>query len=346
VSHELYRVRQRFDRTSFRASRTLESIEQLGMIKVAASDDGLTDSTHIDEQLRHLVNNMIADVCEDVSLFHREVCMLVARGILTRHALRRNRDAALARMGFSARTEERTSVARTYGYAALLLVAGLWAFFIVLPPDDDAGLPLVQRIAVIAVIVMGTLAIAGLPKFYFGFASGGLQRRTPVAFVIAAGVAALVFAVLVNLAAGALIYGGASGALQRLGEGAPFLPSTFMTGVVVAWLTQDHRWASVDKPRMRRLRDAGVFGLCWFLATLISRWILADAPGEFLEWRTAIAAVIGMAFGAAMGALIPEFLRKSRAPVNRCGRVVPQTYSPTSPIRPAGREAAKSRLAA
>ncbi|KIQ25689.1 hypothetical protein RT97_23270 [Variovorax paradoxus] len=314
VTHELYRLRQRFDRLSFRVSRTLASIEQLGEIKVIASDHGIDDNKDLDDRLRHLVSDMISDVCEDIGLFYRDASVLAARGVLATNLRQAGRNAAFERMGFTACASEPDNLSRAFGYAALLMLAGLWIFFVVLPPDDGAGLSVGQRIAVILVIVMGTLAIAILPKFYFGFASGGLHRRTPPAFVVAAGACALGFSVLVNLAAGALVYGGTAGALQRLAEAAPTLPSTFLTGALVAWLTQDHRWAAVDDVRARRGLDAALFGAAWLLSAVVSRGFTADTLAEFWNWRTLAAVGAGLVLGAAMGAVIPELARRRRTP--------------------------------
>ncbi|MEZ2296411.1 hypothetical protein [Variovorax sp. RCC_210] len=317
VTHELYRLRQRFDRLSFRVSRTLASIEQLGEIKVIAAEHGIDGNKELDDRLRHLVSDMISDVCEDIGLFYRDACVLAARGVLATNARQAGRNAALERMGFTACASEPDNLARAFGYAALLMLAGLWIFFVVLPPDDGAGLSVGQRIAVILVIVLGTLAIAILPKFYFGFASAGLHRRTPPGFVVAAGACALGFSVLVNLAAGALIYGGMPGALQRLAEAASTLPSTFLTGALVAWLTQDHRWAAVDDPRARRGLDAALFGAAWLLSAVVSRGFAADTFAEFWTWRTLAAVVAGLVLGAAMGAAIPELARRRREPAAR-----------------------------
>jgi hypothetical protein len=333
VTHELYRLRQRFDRLSFRVSRTLASIEQLGEIKVIASDHGINDNKDLDDRLRHLVSDMISDVCEDIGLFYRDACVLAARGVLATNLRQAGRSEVLERMGFTACSGEPDNLARAFGYAALLMLAGLWIFFVVLPPDDGAGLSVGQRIAVILVIVLGTLAIAILPKFYFGFASAGLRRHTPPGFVIAAGACALGFSVLVNLAAGALIYGGMPGALQRVAEAGSTLPSTFFTGALVAWLAQDHRWAAVGSAGARRGLDAALFGAAWLLSAVVSRGLAADSLAEFWTWRTLAAIGAGLVLGAAMGAAIPELARRRREPaVGETAVASGDSASPTLPV--------------
>jgi len=334
VAHEFYRLRQRFDRLSFRVSRTLASIEQLGEIKVVVGSHGVTGCEELDQRMRQLISDMIADVCEDISLFYRDACVLAARGVMTKYWRRGARAAAIERMGFTVRISERSSLVQVFAYAALLLLAGLWVFFIVLPPNDGGGLGPVQRVCVILVIVMSTLAIAILPKFYFGFASGGLRRRTPAGFIAGAAVAALCAAVLINLVAGALLYGGIGGAVRRVTEAIPYLPSSFLTAASVAWLAQDHRWAMIEGSMARRLCDAAVFGLTWMAASVVARWIDADAPGELANWTTLKWAGAGMVFGALMGALVPEMVRKPREPL-LAGDANPVVgYSPISPLDP------------
>ncbi|SDC27884.1 hypothetical protein SAMN05444679_102130 [Variovorax sp. CF079] len=311
AKNELFRLRQRFDRLTFRVSRALAFIEQLGEIKQVLSERA-ADCPELDDRLRKLVSDTIADVCDDISLFYRDTCVLTARGIMATEATRRGRDAAISRLGFTPKNSKASNPYRALLYAACLLYIGLWIFFLVVPsarPPKGTDLPLAQRIPVITLIVLGSLAVAIVPKLRWGFANGGLHRETPWAFVVLAGACAVVFSILVNLAAGALFLGGADGAWLRLTAGAPYLHSGFFTAGTVAWLVQDHRWTAVTSPRAQRLRDAAVLGLAWFAASLLAAFLLTRSMDGFIRWTTLAFVAGGFIFGSLIGYLIPHLVR-------------------------------------
>jgi hypothetical protein len=235
------------------------------------------------------------------------------RGVLSTEPMRRGRERAIAHLGFTKREPEVLSVYRVFPYAAALLFIGLWVFFFVLPPTVPVSpghptLTMNQRIVIIVLIIMGALAIAIFPKLNFGFANSGLRQKTPWHFILSAGIGAVAFAVLVNVEAGALIYGGRAGAWQRLTEGLPYAPAAFLTASTIAWLIQDHRHRSVTSALMRRIRDAGVFGVAWMIASPIAAYL----RGDTFDSATLTGSFAAFVFGAAMGALIPELVRNNR----------------------------------
>ena len=311
--NELFRLRQRFDRLTFRVSRALASIEQLGEIKQVFSERS-SDCLELDNRLRKLVSDTIADVCDDIGLFYRDTCVLTARGVMATRSTRRGRDEAISALGFTPRTRRRSSPYRALVHAAGLLYAGLWIFFLVMPsarPPRGEDLPVGQRIPVITLIVLGALAVSIVPKLRWGFANGGLRRRTPWAFVVLAGACAVAFSVLVNLAAGALFLGGIEGAQLRLAAGAPYLHSGFFTAATMAWLVQDHRWMDVDSARAQRLGDAAVLGLAWLVASLIAIFLLWRSMAGFFNWTTLAIAAGGFVFGAVIGYVVPHRVRNN-----------------------------------
>jgi hypothetical protein len=199
-----------------------------------------------------------------------------------------------------------------FPYAAALLFFGLLVYFIVLPPPIPVGnepvLTMSQRIVIIVLIVMGSISIAIYPKLHYGFANGGLRQRTPWAFVIAAGALAAAFAVLANLEAGALLFGGMEGGWIRVKQGLPYMPSAVLTAGSIAWLIQDHRYRTIALAHMRRVCDALIFSGVWLIGSAISFVLLPSALRPPLLPMLAIALVLG----AAMGALIPEPVRNPR----------------------------------
>jgi hypothetical protein len=331
AKNELDQLRQRFDRMSFRTSRTLQSIERLGELRQLFSErrappaEHDEDGTHpldgdFDDHLRHLASDLIADACEDVSLFYREACTLVARGVLATEGMRGGRDRAISTLGFKPKQREMASPFGVLANAAVLVYVGLWIFFLILPTDTQPpavpegtsgpGLSLGQRIAIITVNVIGAFAIAIVPKRHWGFANAGLRPRTPVGFVVAAGVAAALFAVGVNLVAGALLYGGWDGALRRLAEGSTYLHSAFMTAAAVAWLVQDHRWRDTVSVRDRHWRDAATLGAVWLVSSLVAQLFRSGADmDDLMRWPTLAIAIGGGVFGAVLGYFVPGAVR-------------------------------------
>lgn len=309
--HDIDLLRHRFDRMSFRVSRALASIERLGELRFLHSQH-LGDAQpcqQFDEAVRALVSDLIADSCEDIDAFYEDACLLAARGALSTCWTRKGRDALIARLGF---VRERVPLPRRYGiliWTAVLLFGGIWLYFNILP-TDASELSLKARISVVTMIVFGAFAIAIVPKLRWGFANSGLHERTPVDFVVAAGIGATLFAIAVNLAAGAIIFGGVSGALDRLAEGAPYLPAAFGTSAAVAYLIQDHRWARVASPALRRLRDAGTVAGVWVLASFAAVLLRSELQGAAVDEVLLASAVSGsLVLGGVLGYVIPENVR-------------------------------------
>ena len=313
TANEMFRLRQRFDGLSFRVSRTLATIETLAEIKHIFSQQA-PSSEDLDKQLKPMVGHMIADACEDIGLFHRDACLLAVRGVLSTESMRHGRARAIARLGFAKDEREVLSVYRVFPYAAAVLFIGLWVFFVILPPTATVAatpgqhITDNQRIVVVLLIVMGALTIAIFPKLHYGFANCGLRQKTPWPFILSAGICAVLFAVLVNVEAGAMIYGGSAGALKRVLEGLPYAPSAFLTASTVAWLVQDNRYRPVKSAVMRRMCDAGVFGLTWMVSTVIAINLQPPNP----DTSVATVCLGSFVFGAVMGALIPELVRSDR----------------------------------
>jgi hypothetical protein len=207
----------------------------------------------------------------------------------------------------------------------VLLYVGFWLFFHILPAGDrrGGGMGLNSMVLVITLNALGALAIAIIPKRLWGFANAGLHPKTPLAFVFGAGVCAVLFAAVVNLAAGALVIGGWSGAWERLARGAPFLSLPFFIAATTAWLVQDHRWMHIGSARTRRLLDAATLASAWVAASLIARMIRAQDFEAFvasLEGARLLRMLAGGIFGALIGYAIPAAVRDDRIRLAAAGR--------------------------
>lgn len=314
AAHEFDHLRQEFDRVSFRFARAIASIERIGRIRYVCSSAkaGPPVSSEADEDFRKLVKDIVADVGEDVNAFYQRACLLLARGILTTQLTESGRDRALSRIGIRESYSEAKLAISALLRAGVLLYVGIWLFFIVLPTEISSlnlPLPMKHRVTIITIIVLGALTVAIVPKLYWGFANAGLHDKTPMGFLIGAGFAAVLFAVAVNLGAGALIYGGLEGALRRLREGLPYFPSAFMTAATVGWLVQDHRWLAIATPRLKRMLDAVTLGGVWVAATLIAQWI-KYAMGYTGSGERIIGEAVGaFIFGGVIGYFVPGLVR-------------------------------------
>lgn len=318
TANELYRLRQRFDGLAFRVARTLSTIESLAELRHLACESSARDVA-IDRRVKTMVDNLIADACEDVMLFHRDACMIATRGVLATELTSKGRACAIEALGFVKNEPEVLSVYRVFPYAAALLFAGLLVYFVMLPtPQPRAGgeptLTTAERIVVILIIVMGAISFSIYTKLHFGFANGGLRQRTPWPFVLGAGLFAVMFAVLVNLDVGALLYGPLvgtwHGALIRVRQGVPYMPSAALTAGSIAWLIQDHRYRAIASARVRRACDAAIFSAVWIAGSAIAFALLRLAGTQRPSLVQMLA--FSLVLGAAMGALIPELVRNPR----------------------------------
>jgi hypothetical protein len=310
-------MRRRYDRISFRVSRTLASIERMGAVRhlfTQRPDEAGTRtadaSKNIDVLLRKIVVDLIADSCEDIVVFNAEACLLTARAAMATRATKRGRHALVARLGFKPKIQADTVGYAFLGPVAALVYTGMWLFFLNLP-STDPKLPHAGLVMVVSLVVFGAISIAIVPKLRWGFANADLHGRTPKLFVAGAGGCALIFAVTVNLAAGALLLGGVAGALQRLRFAAPWLLGSSLLASVMAWLVQDHRWRDTPSPRRRRLFDAATMGTVMMLSSLIGRLLAMEWQSikfSALMWfATALGSLV---FGALLGFVTPEFARR------------------------------------
>jgi len=312
AENDFDQFRHRFDQVSFRVSRTLEAIERLGEVRVLfglhCGSEACGELERLDELLRRSVGDLIADSCDEIRIFYQEACLLTARGVLTTESTSRNRVALFRSLGFRMNSRDIPAGYGVLARAAALLTVGIWIFMLILPANPaEIG----QRAlgVVITVIVFGAFAVPIIPKLHWGFANGGLHGSTPIPFVIGVGLCTLLFVVIVNFVAGALMEGGVPGGVRRLYEAGPFLHCSPLIAVAMAWLIQDHRWSWVSSPMGRRLYDAAVLASVWMAVGLLARLFLSlfdiPHPGSALFVFACCCAILGGVTGYA----IPESVR-------------------------------------
>ena len=311
AKHDLDLQRRRFDRLSIRISRTLASIERLGEVRVRFSQEADPNASlaEVDALIKKIVGDLITDSCEDIGAFYDDACLLTVRGAMTTESTRKGRRALIRHLGFLETTSPEPQGYGILAATGLLLYVGMWLFFLILPVQA-ADIDIKALIAIISLVVFGSISIAVVPKLRWGFANTGLHDRTPIVFVLGAGVGAMLFAAVVQLAAGALLIGGIHGALERLQFSSPWLLSVFGTGATMAWLVQDTRWLDTRSPRIRRCKDAAILGSVWVLGTLAGKWLDLQINHHAIDALSLLPAAAGsFTFGALIGSAIPEYVR-------------------------------------
>jgi hypothetical protein len=314
AKNELGSLRRRFDRLSFRVARSLTSIERLGEVIHLRHGAGVASSTEAkqaDTLIRKIVTDLLADCCEDIRNFHESACLLAARAALVKRRTQKGRDTFVRALGFDLKRERGAADYVFLVTTAGLLYAGMWLFFQLLPSSTrTADLEFRQLVSVVSLVVFGSLVIAIVPKLRWGFANAGLRRRTPIAFVLGAGICAVIFAVVVQLTAGALLVGGMDGALGRVRIGSSWLLATFLTASTMAWLVQDHRWRGTQSPWLRRLLDGLSLGAAWVLGGGVGMLLQTRLLGVALDTEALSFFVIGsFVFGSLLGLLTAESAR-------------------------------------
>ncbi len=313
---------QRFDQLSLKVVRVLETIEQVGRLWVCASGDAGPSPKapqHAAEaqqraDLRAIISRMLADLRQDLAFFNRNLCLLVARGVLTECVSARGRHRQLAKLGFKL-APERPSTTKVLAFTFLFLLGVSLVFWTVWngeAPDLYKDLPRMTKIALIQVLAV---AVALVPKPLFGFANENLRGETPWRYVFGAGLAAALLALPVQLAYYVWFKDGSLSdvdAIMAYGVRGMFswLLMPFAMAASLAFLIQDGRWARIDSPFRRRLADVLFLVGALALALCAARGLQYLLTGRMLSYDALVrAAWLITSIGVGIGYMIPHTFR-------------------------------------
>jgi hypothetical protein len=322
-------LRQRFDQLSFKVPRVFEMLERLGIllstaVPVAASDSHPSSAgsavgseyQETTEAVKTTISDLLSDLQEDVAFFLRNVCLFIARGVLSNSLTSSKCFQRLKDLGFTVETPCPSTV-HVLLTAFIVFLISLYIPIAVSDPGIKGDFPFLFLIVMIATIQVIALATAILPKRRYGFANEDINGRPPWAFIIMAGLVALVFAALVSLGFRCLAFLDWSKALRDFSCNSPWVLMAFLTAGVSAFLIQDSRWASTSSLWKKRMKDALVMALSnsamMVIVLLIFRTIIPDPCGGMLNHLKHISWILplvaGFSIGFVIGLLVPSAFR-------------------------------------
>lgn len=336
-------LRQRFDQLSLKVSRTFSDIERIGEVSYLlstshaepASEQALTSSS-ADRQIplegstasggegiiKKIVEDLLSDLHEDVATLFKDFCRFIARAVLTCEFTERMRTQRLRELGFQLETRGVAGSFNALFYAGAVILFGLWLFFAAFATgaDHPSEVPIPLLVVMITAIQVGALTVAIVPKVFWKFANSGLSGRTPVGFVVGAGLAAVVVSSCLNLVVGFLVLKGWDGAWLRLQHTYPWVLSAFSTAATTAYLVQDQRWAGVGSIKRQRMLDALVMGVVMCLASLAVRfWFFEFSPDQRdhtqdfdVSIRLMVSLIFSFLLGGLIGYIVPGAFRERR----------------------------------
>jgi hypothetical protein len=339
-------LRQRFDQLSMKVVRVLGTIERLGGLWEQVESATLptphgrrsTDCDQVRSQcgdtVRVVVNELLADLREDIAFFQRNLCVLVARGVLAEGTTVRQRQRRLEELGFTVQLQG-PSTATLLAWAAGLYFA-VFVAFLALPPllHDASFAHLIEQLMRVTRITGSqviAVAVAIIPKQHFGFANEDLHGRTPWSFVLGAGLVAAALAAAIQIA-----FLGSS-----FSTSAPWLVMPFATAAIIAYLVQDSRWVRSGFADRQRLADAVVMLIGVGIALALARGLryaffgeVSSSNGGYRWWYDPAVVLL---IGVGIGAFVPSACRRPPHPGAGRFRARPKaatlrrTHEPVSP---------------
>ncbi len=334
------RLRQNFDHLSLKVARTFDHIERIGTVSYLltsanqtieatgahsvaamrlASEGATSQGEDWEAVVRRLIADLLSDLHEEISRFMQDARLLAARAVLTAEMTEGQRVRSLETLGFRMKNEAVRPSYHVLVFVGAAIFATVWVFLAVLaaasPSATSSTLKLSVLSALIAVIQAVALAVAVIPKTLWRFANAGLTGRTPWGFVFAAGCVAMVLAAALNVVTPLILGGDWNAVSRRVHESYPWWPAAFITASLTAFLIQDKRWATIASPSRRRLYDALVMGLGWWVANLVGQavMLLGGRPVAGGYGLMAVSFTFSLLVGGLIGAIVPTTFRETTA---------------------------------
>ena len=314
-------LRKRYDQLSMKVVRTFRTIEGFGTVLAALSkhsgeqtgsseDADPTPSPETDPTttLRTSITDMLADVRIDIEFLYQYICLLIARGVLTKELTENGRFWRLRNFGFLL---EKPSGTPTWifpaAFGAVFCVMFLTYAVLGTGETGASALSRAPMIVMIGTMQVVALIVAIVPKQYTGFANIDINGRTPFKFILVAGVAAFVLALPVSLLFRSFIALSLKAAFGGMLSAMPWMVMPAATAMATAYLIQDNRWHSIRSQLWRRILDAIFMGIALGLAAELVRVLFILMEAAFVPDANRI--FVAMILGVIIGLLVPHSVR-------------------------------------
>jgi hypothetical protein len=314
-------LRKRYDQLSMKIVRTFRTIEGFGTVLAALSqnpgeqtgsseegDPAPSPGTEPATTLRTSITDILADVRIDIEFLYEYVCLLIARGVLTNEKTENGRFWRLRDFGFLLEKPSGTP-AWIFPAAFGVVFCVMFLTYAVLGTGQtgESALSKAPMIVMIGTMQVVALIVAIVPKQYTGFANIDIDGRTPIKFVLVAGVAAFVLASPVSLLFRSFITLSLGAAFEGMLSSMPWMVMPAATAMATAYLIQDNRWHSIRSEFGRRILDAAFTGISLGLAAAVVRGLFMLMESVFVPDTNRI--FVAMFLGVIIGLLVPHSVR-------------------------------------
>ncbi len=252
--------------------------------------------------------------CEQCETSYREMCQMLARGILMSEATQRARGRKLESLGFSSVEEAEArldinQVLTVSSVVALILFAGIALI------NGPGGSHAIIIPVMVAAIYGAAVVCALAPKAAWGFADIGDNGERPVWAYLLSGVLGVGCAITVSVAFKSfMLEGWLMGALRDTRLAYPWYLLSFCVAVLLAAFADNWRGRGAVEPRWGRYAEGLALAVLLAAAFVVVRAMIEQipnvAPQRIPDMKLGVVmAVIGLFLGAS----VPHWYRKVRA---------------------------------
>jgi len=312
-------IRKRYDQLSMKVVRTFQTIERFGTVlgelsrysdnEATLTGDKQAAAARLVEsksELRAGIADILSDVRLDIEFLYENICLLIARAVLTNQKTAGGRFWRLRNAGFL--LEKAVGTPAWIFPATFGLVIGVFFLSFAVFGTGTSGnyVRTASIIVMIGTMQVVALVVAILPKQYLGFANIDINGRTPFDFILGTGIATFILALPISLLFRSFIYLNLGEAFDNMVAKLPWLVMPCATAMTIAYLIQDNRWHSIRSELTRRVLDALSMTLALSLAFVIVK-VLFSLMG--VSYPSLDRIVIAMVLGFVIGFLVPHYIR-------------------------------------
>jgi hypothetical protein len=295
---EYLSVRQRFEQTAVRAARYFNVVD--------TQDESIAATPPVIELKRSFREH-----CESV---YRDMCQLLARGILMSEPTQRDRRKKLEVLGFHS-FEESTTRLDINEVLTVSSVVGLIVFAGIALIEGPGSSTRALFIATMVAVIYGAAVVCALaPKLAWRFADLEEREGRPVAAYLLSGALGVGCAVVVSVMFKSMMLdGGFLAALHDTRYSYPWYLLTFCVAVALAAFADNWGGRSTHEPRWGRYGEGLALAVLLAGVFLVARAMFGEIPGRDPARIPDIRATPVMALiGFFLGVFVPHWYRRLR----------------------------------